>query len=128
MKSSRLSQSEVSRIESALAELEPRVVYVFGSHGTGRERPDSDLDLAILSDKALDPVQLFEISNRLADELGKEVDLVDLTCASAVMRKEVLRTGERLIVLDPRGACEFEMLALSDYARLNEERAAILSQ
>lgn len=62
----------------------------------------------------------------LAVRLGCEVDLVDLQRASTVLRKEVWRTGRRLVTRRPRAADEFEMYTLSDHARLNEERAPVL--
>lgn len=92
----------------------------------GRGHPGSDIDLAILPAQPCDPVALFEIANRLAAGLGRHVDLVDLGSASTVMRKEVVRTGVLLDEADPARRREFEMLALSDYARLNEEREPVL--
>ena len=109
-----------------MAVFHPAVVYLFGSAATGRGHPCSDLDLAILPDKPCDPVEVFEVANRLAAGLGCHVDLVDLSRASTVMRKEVVRTGVLLEQADPARRREFEMLALSDYARLNEEREPVL--
>lgn len=124
----RLPESQRDRILGALAPLEPRAIYLFGSHGTEHQHPGSDLDLAVLPSKPLDPLVLFNLSNRLSEMVGVEVDLVDLDTASTVMRKEVLRTGERLHAADLPAARRFEMLTLSDYARLNEERAGILAR
>lgn len=124
----RLSPEQQEAILGSLAALEPKAVYLFGSHGTDRQRRKSDLDLAILPSTPPDPVELFELGNRLAERLNLEVDLVDLDRASTVMRKEVLRTGERLQASDLPSTRQFEMLTLSDYARLNEERAEILAR
>lgn len=67
-------------------------------------------------------MEVFQAAGLLSQQLGSEVDLVDLTRASTVMRKEILRTGETIEVQDSLVSQTFEMLALSDYARLNEER------
>lgn len=124
----RLTPDQNHAILSGLAVLKPKAIYLFGSFGTDRQHPESDLDLAVLPSADLDPVALFELSNRLSDELGFSVDLVDLAKASTVMAKEVLRTGTRLKADDLKACQQFEMRTLSDYARLNEERACILER
>lgn len=111
-----------------LSVFRPSAVYMFGSAATGRSHPGSDIDLAILPEHPCDPVEVFEAANRLAQRLGRHVDLVDLNRASTVMRKEVLRTGRLLQEADPARRMEFEMLSLSDYARLNEERQPVLKK
>lgn len=68
----------------------------------------------------------WDVAQRLATALRRDVDLVDLRTASAVLRAQVLRDGELLIDLAPSARAEFEMLVLADYARLNEERREIL--
>jgi predicted nucleotidyltransferase len=122
--------SELSdALPAILAELSvfhPSAVYLFGSAATGRGHPGSDIDLAILPDNPCDPVAVFETANRLAAKLGRDVDLVDLSRASTVMRKEVVGTGVLVHESKPQRRMQFEMLALSDYARLNEERAPVL--
>ena len=64
----------------------------------------------------------FHPAQQVAAEIGREVDLVDLHRASAVLKAQVVGTGRRLWVGDAVGAAEFEMYALSEYARANEER------
>ncbi len=101
-------------------------LYRFGSTERGTSRPDSDIDLAILSDKALTEVDRFELAQELAIQLHCDVDLVDLRSASTVMRMQVLSTGTCLASEDDPARREFEMYVYSDYARLNEERREIL--
>ena len=106
----------------------PAAIYVFGSYGTPSQHPSSDLDLAFLPTLPVDPIQIFQIANHLSGSLGFEVDLVDLNRASTVFRKEVIRTGAPIHIGDPSLRHRFEMYALSDYARLNEERREIITQ
>ncbi len=101
-------------------------IYVFGSWGTTAERRDSDLDLAVLPKWELAPPRSWHIAQELAGLVGQNVDLVDLRMASTVMRAQVIAHGERLYCGDERQCTEFEDLAFSNYARLNEERAEIL--
>ena len=101
-------------------------VYLFGSRAGGVARPDSDLDLAVLPPRPLDPVERFDAQEALAAALGLDVDLVDLLSASTVMRAEVLRSGRVVYDADPTARAFWETWTMSAYALLNEERAGIL--
>jgi predicted nucleotidyltransferase len=115
-------------ILSVLAPSGPLIVYLFGSGITGRTHPASDIDIAVLFSEPMAPVRLFELKNQIAETLSCDVDLIDLAKASTVLRKEVLRTGRVIFEGDLQRREQFEMYALSDYARLNEERAPILAR
>lgn len=120
-----LLDAAVMLLREALPDL--KVVYVFGSAAQGQPlRPDSDVDLAVLPARPLDAVARWDLQERLAALLHRDVDLVDLRSASTVMRVQVLRTGRVLYEANPGTRQRFEMHALSAYALLNEERAAIL--
>jgi len=71
-------------------------VYRFGSTATGFARSDSDIDLAFLSQSRLDPVDRFNLQERLSTALRRQVDLVDLRTASTVMAIQVIGPGELL--------------------------------
>jgi predicted nucleotidyltransferase len=101
-------------------------IYAFGSRVRDHARPDSDFDLAILGAAPLEPQRRWELQQELAVAARADVDLVDLRRASTVMRTQVLKDA-RLLLDGDRPARElFEATALSDYARLNEERRGIL--
>ncbi len=102
-------------------------LYRFGSQAKGTARPDSDVDLAVLSRVALSELRRFELAQELATQLHRDVDLVDLRSASTVMRMQVISTGECLFTVSDRLQGEFEDLVYSTYARLNEERREILN-
>jgi predicted nucleotidyltransferase len=127
MTAQRISADHRARIIAALLPFRPAVIYLFGSFGTDRQHPASDIDIAFIPTLPADPLTCFQISNTLADGLGYTVDLVNLRNSSTVMAKEVLLTGIPLEIQREDIQQEFEMLTLSDYARLNEERAAILA-
>lgn len=103
-------------------------LYRFGSHAKGTARPDSDVDLAVLARDPIPAMRRFELTQDLAIQLHREVDLVDLRSASTVMRMQVISTGTCLNAPDESARLEFEMYAYSDYARLNEERRDILKR
>ena len=122
-----LSTAQVDSIVAALAGYDCAAVYLFGSRVSENHRPDSDIDIAFLTRHSVTPVDCFHLANRLANELGSEVDLVDLSSASTVMAKEVITKGIPIMITDPYAQQTFEMHTLSDYARLNEERKEILA-
>lgn len=100
-------------------------LYRFGSRAAGEAHPRSDLDLALLA-APLDPMERFELQERIARQLAIDVDLVDLRRASTVLLVQVIDRGEVLIDASPIEREHFEARALSDYARLQEERRGIL--
>ena len=67
---------------------EPRVelALVFGSRAKGRERPDSDLDLALRAPG----VDTLDLARRLSLALGIEVDIIDLDAAGYPMLLELV--------------------------------------
>lgn len=103
-------------------------VYRFGSSVDGTARPDSDVDLAFLAPRPLDPVVRFDLQQRLAIGHGREVDLVDLAATTTVMRMQVISKGQLLAEFDRPARERFESYVFSAYARLNEERRAIVEQ
>jgi len=110
-----------SRVEGLAA------VYLFGSRARGDALPDSDLDLAILATRKLDPVERWKLQEDLATLGHRDVDLVDLRQASTVMRIQVLKDALLLLDLAPSARQAYEAVALGAYARLNLERAGILA-
>ncbi len=91
------------------------------------ERTDSDIDVAILERAPFDSATLWDLSQRLAIKLGREVDLVDLAASSTVLQAQIITNGERLFCSDPLYSDSYEDYILSAYAHLNEERRGILS-
>ena len=123
----RLTCHQRALIINALGRLNCTLVYLFGSYGTSSEHPASDIDIAFLPSSSLSPIECFDVANTLAEQLGRSVDLIDLSRASTVMAKEVIRTGVVLDVADLSRLQQFEMRTLADYARLNEERQPVLA-
>ena len=117
-----------ARIVEMLREAIPGLIaaYRFGSAGTEHARAGSDVDLAFLSDREQTPLDVWDLAQRVAMVLGRDVDLVDLARASTVMAAQVIAKGRLLVETDTARREMFEAHALSDYARLNEERREIL--
>ncbi len=107
-----------------------QAVYVFGSCADGSARADSDLDLAVLLPHRVARETGSFVGSDLKAHLeavaGREVDLVNLRLVSTVFRTAIATTGTPLLVADRRAVDEFEMITLTLYQKLNEERAEIL--
>ena len=105
-------------------------IYLFGSHGTEDARPDSDIDIALLPPpleaKQKACLEFSLCRSALAQHLHKDVDLISARQVSTVFQKEIISNGRLLYCVERYAVDEFEMLVLSYYQKLNEERKDIL--
>lgn len=132
MKSRDESMTGIQTILQIILEHYPAIqtIYLFGSHGTADEWPDSDIDIALLlppqQAKGQPPLALSQCWSALADCVGPELDLVNARQVSTVFQKEIIANGRLLYCADQYAVDEFEMLVLSYYQKLNEERSEIV--
>lgn len=106
-------------------------IYLFGSYETEDEWPDSDIDIALL----MPPEQAKQEKNlilspchfELEEALHREVDLLNARQVSTVFQKEIIGRGRLIHCADRYAVDEFEMLVMSYYQKLNEERRGILA-
>lgn len=107
-------------------------VYLFGTFGTAMEKPDSDLDLALLLPYSESRREGSLAFSRCREELesltGRSVDLINLREANTVFQNEIITEGRLIYVSDGPETDAFEMKVLSAYQKLNEERADILKE
>lgn len=107
-------------------------IYLFGSFNTVYERPDSDVDIAVLLpdeiSKNADFLDLSDCKFKLSDFLHKDVDFIDLRRVSTVFQKEIILSDNPIYISNQYAVDEFEMHVLSFYQKLNQERAEILEQ
>ena len=107
-----------------------QAIYRFGTWGTAAQRPDSDIDIAVLLSHAdamqVDRWQWHLLAVRLAGAAGAEhADLINLRRADTTLQSEILRTRWLTYCRDNGARLEFETLILSMYQNLNIERARI---
>ena len=111
----------VARLARALSSREEILeAYLFGSRARGRERRDSDVDVAVYVDetRARDGVWGYraELTTDLMVALGSnEVDVVVLNRASILLYHRVLRDGVRVLSRDLRDTTTRAGQALSRY-------------
>ena len=109
---------------------ETQAVYLFGTFGTDRQFPGSDVDIALLLPHqpagTAGTLAMTDLRFELERLLKKDVDLINLRRVPTVLQKEIIAAGRRIYTADKYAADEFDMLTLSYYQKLNEERAEIL--
>lgn len=107
-----------------------QAIYLFGTYGTPDEWPDSDVDIAVLlpheQARRQPRLMLTPCHYALADALERSVDLLNAREVSTVFQKEIIESGRPLYCADDEALAAFEMLTLSHYQKLNEERKEII--
>jgi len=96
---------------------DPNVAFalMFGSRAGGAARRDSDLDVALFFHAPPTGLAVLDFRNDWSNLLGVEVDLVILNNASPFLRHQVMKTGRKLVVNDPRAYLLFRERTIFDY-------------
>lgn len=102
-------------------------IYLFGSFGSAFENKSSDIDIAILLTKKIKRTSLWEISQKIASAVNREIDLIDLLQANTVLQKQIITSGKLLYCKDKTKCAKFETTVLSSYLDLNGFRKDILA-
>ncbi len=120
------------RINRLILDAHPDVqaVYRYGTWGTASERPDSDVDVAVLLPHGaairVDGWQWHLLAVEIAGAVRAEhADLINLRRADTSFQAEIVRTARLTYSGDDDERLGFESLVLSMYQKLNAERADI---
>ncbi len=90
-----------------------RLVLLFGSVASGKEYPESDIDLGFLFDR---PIDILTLTNRVIQLLRTDkVDVVDLRRASPLMKFSAIRHGKVLFEKKPGLFNTFQSLTFRIY-------------
>ena len=73
---------------------------VFGSVAQGRQRPDSDLDIAVQAKQPFTVDEKTALIDALAQSTGRPIDLIDLKVVAEPLLGQILRHGRRLFGSD----------------------------
>ncbi len=126
-------ETTVAKVTKIILEVYPntQAIYLYGTWGTEDQRRVSDIDIAVLlppaSARAVDHSAWLRLSAEVAQAAKVEyADLINLRTASVILRKEIIAANRRIYCADEYAADEFEMLTLSYYQKLNEERQGIV--
>lgn len=86
----RVLRAHAAEVRRIIAVAGGREVRVFGSVATGRERPDSDIDLLFTPTRPLSLMELGRVESAVAEVLGVSVDLIPDTALRPDLRERVL--------------------------------------
>ena len=114
-------------VKILLDNLECEAIVLFGSYSRGTQNAESDIDIAIKVKEKIDKKELYRLSNLLADEFNKEVDLINLDEIGDTFRYEILINGKTLYCKDE---LQFELYKLDmyrEFLELNESRQDIIN-
>jgi uncharacterized protein len=84
------ARHRLSAHREELASLGVRSLDLFGSVARGEARPDSDVDLLVEFDRPVGLFHFFRVQRRLAEILGRPVDLVMRDAVKAQLRDRIL--------------------------------------
>lgn len=95
----------LSQVEAALRKvLEDfggiTLAMLFGSVAAGRQRVDSDLDIAVAMGHPLSAAEKIAIIQVLAETIGRPVDLIDLASVPEPLLGQIVRHGRRILGSD----------------------------
>ena len=112
----------IERAVTSYLKTKPDVLaaYIYGSVVTGRARPDSDVDIAVLvSEKVMrrDPFRYrIELMTDLMDVLKRDdVDLILLNQAPPLLAHRVLKNGKLIIERSPSARAAFQVSTVNRY-------------
>jgi len=96
---------------------DPNVLFafIFGSYVKGRDKRESDLDVAVFFNNPPEGLDLLGYINKLSDILEKDVHLIVLNNASPMLRHQVVKYGIRLIKKDESLYTRFREKTMTDY-------------
>jgi len=112
-----IAKEESLRLSAELLGKDDNVIFalIFGSFSKGKQKADSDLDLAIFFKTPPEGLDLLYYRSRLSELTGKEVDLTVLNRASAFLRHQVMKYGIFLLIKDRSIYGRFREKTIYDY-------------
>ena len=126
-----MTQTPTIAIKAILSHLpQTQAIYLFGSWGSEHQNSLSDIDIGILL-----PV-IHTVSRSIQSQLQTDIstqlncehaDIIDLRSTDTVMQMQIIESGQLIYSDNSSAASEFEMLTLSKYQKLNNERQHIIN-
>lgn len=106
--------SEYKIISEYLIQHKADFAYIFGSFAQGQVTPESDVDIAVMFQKNSSH-SIWQLRIELVQQLGREVDLIDLSKANDVIKNQIITTGKLIVGDEKQVKLNFEYPAITNY-------------
>jgi predicted nucleotidyltransferase len=73
------------------------LALLIGSYGSSRQRPESDVDLAVSAGRPMTCDERFSLTDAISAATHRPVDLIDLETSHGLILKQALRHGTPLL-------------------------------
>jgi predicted nucleotidyltransferase len=90
-------------------------IYLFGSIATAKNRPGSDIDVAIMVRSRIKGMERVQLETSLSNLLKRDVDLVVFGEASPLLQHQILRNSRLVYERDPKERVRQEVAARCEY-------------
>lgn len=112
-----ISRSNIKKQVTFFAQKHKEIVavYLFGSIATGRDKLDSDIDIAIMVNIKVSGLTRIAWETRLSELIGKDVDLIIFGQSGALLRHQILKYGKLLYEKDFHARVKQEVRARAEY-------------
>jgi len=99
---------------------------IFGSFASGRNTPDSDIDLAFYLKKwPVNSNEKIDFQVRVGSLFNREVDVIILNDADIIITMQVLANGELILNNNPGFFLDFKARKISQYIDFKRDRKII---
>ena len=103
-------------------------IILFGSYARGKQKYDSDIDIAIKPIAKIDKEELIAVKNDLEKTIKIDIHLINLDEINADFRYEILLTGKTLFCKDEYELEMYKLKKYSDYLLFSEDRKIIIDK
>ena len=71
---------------------------IFGSYARGEEKKNSDIDILVeINDKDMSLIGVISLEMKIAELLGKKIDLIEYKALHSLLRNRILKEEVRII-------------------------------
>ena len=96
------------------------LAHLFGSEARGTSHKESDIDIAVLFDKNVNPKDYLKLEGRLIDFFSeiypkKEINIVNLNIASPLLKQAAILEGKLLYQRRDLDGIFFQIKTLQEY-------------
>lgn len=111
-----------------LRKFECDVIILFGSYARNTQNEESDIDIAIKSNRKISKKEIFEMRLELEETIKNDIDLINLDNINDDFKYEILMNGKTLYCKDQLKFELYKLAMCQEYFDLNESRQSIIER